>query len=91
MERKLYNNLLYWKNNKINMPYMLIGARQTGKTYILTEFCKTEFENYIYINLDSMEEIKQIFEQTIQPDEIIKNIEGLLGVDINIENTINRC
>lgn len=88
MERKLYNNLLYWKNNKINMPYMLIGARQTGKTYILTEFCKTEFENYIYINLDSMEEIKQIFEQTIQPDEIIKNIEGLLGVDINIENTI---
>lgn len=88
MERKLYNNLLYWKNNKINMPYMLIGARQTGKTYILTEFCKNEFENFIYINLDSMEEIKQIFEQTIQPDEIKKNIEGLLGIDINIENTI---
>lgn len=88
MERKLYNNLLYWKNNKIKMPYMLIGARQTGKTYILTEFCKTEFENYVYINLDSMEEIKQVFEQTIQPNEIIKNIEGLLGIDIEVENTI---
>ena len=88
MERKLYNNLLYWKNNKINMPYMLIGARQTGKTYILTEFCKNEFENFVYINLDSMEEIKQVFEQTIQPDEIIKNIEGLLALDINIDNTI---
>lgn len=88
MERKLYNNLLYWKNNKINMPYMLIGARQTGKTYILTEFCKKEFENYVYINLDSMENIKQVFEQTIQPEEIIRNIEGLLGIDINIENTI---
>lgn len=88
MERKLYNNLLYWKNNKINMPYMLIGARQTGKTYILTEFCKNEFENDVYINLDSMEDIKQVFEQTIQPDEIIRNIEGLLGIDINIENTI---
>ena len=88
MERKLYNNLLYWKNNKINMPYMLIGARQTGKTYILTEFCKNEFENFVYINLDSMEEIKQVFEQTIQPDEIIKNIEGLLALDINIGNTI---
>lgn len=88
MERKLYNNLLYWKKNKIKMPYMLIGARQTGKTYILTEFCKNEFENYIYINLDSMEDIKQVFEQTIQPEEIIRNIEGLLGTDINIENTI---
>lgn len=88
MERKLYNNLIYWKNNKIKMPYMLIGARQTGKTYILTEFCKNEFENYLYINLDSMEDIRQVFETTIIPEEIIKNIEGLLGIDINIENTI---
>ena len=88
MKRKLYDKLIYWKNNKIKMPYMLIGARQTGKTYIITEFCKNEFENYVYINLDSMEEIRQVFEQTIQPKEIIKNIEGLLSIDINIENTI---
>ena len=88
MKRNLYANLLYWKNNKIKMPYMLIGARQTGKTYIITEFCKNEFENYIYINLDSMEDIKQIFEQTIKPDEIIKNIEGLIGKAIDIDNTI---
>lgn len=88
MKRKLYDKLLYWKCNKIKMPYMLIGARQTGKTYILTEFCKTEFENYIYINLDSMEDIRLIFEQTLKPEEIIKNIEGLMGIDINIDNTV---
>lgn len=88
MKRKLYDNLLYWKEHKIKMPYMLIGARQTGKTYILTEFCKNEFENFVYINLDSMEEIKKIFEETIKPVEIIKNIEGLLGTSIDIENTI---
>ena len=40
MKRKIYDNLLFWKNNKINTPYMLIGARQTVKTYILTEFCE---------------------------------------------------
>ena len=88
MRRKLYDKLLEWKKNKINMPYMLIGSRQTGKTYILTEFCKNEFENYIYINLDSMEDIKGIFEQTIKPEEIIENIEIILGKNINIENTI---
>ncbi len=88
MERKLYSSLINWKNNKIKMPYMLIGARQTGKTYILTEFCNNEFENYVYINLDSMEDIRQVFESTIIPEEIMKNIEGLLGIDINIENTI---
>lgn len=88
MERKLYQKLLDWKENRINMPYMLIGARQTGKTYILTEFCKNEFEHFVYINLDNMEEIKQIFEETIKPEEIIKNIEALLQLDINVENTI---
>ena len=27
---------------------MLVGARQTGKTYIIEDFCKNEFQNYIY-------------------------------------------
>ena len=88
MQRKLYDNLLYWKNNKIKMPYMLIGARQTGKTYILTDFCKKEFNDFLYINLDSMEEFRQIFEETLKPKEIIKNIEGLLGKSVDIENTV---
>ena len=88
MEREIYKKLLYWKENNIDMPYMLVGVRQTGKTYILTEFCKNEFEKYLYINLDNMEEIKNIFEQTIEPEEIIKNIEANLNIEVDIENTI---
>lgn len=88
MKRKIYDNLLFWKNNKINTPYMLIGARQTGKTYILTEFCKNEFENFVYINLDKSDNIKLVFEQSIDPNEIIKNLEAILEQNINIENTI---
>ena len=37
MEREIYSKLLAWKEKNINMPYMLIGVRQTGKTYILDE------------------------------------------------------
>ena len=88
MKRKIYQNLLKWKEEKIKMPYMLVGARQTGKTYILENFCKNEFENYIYINLDKMENISKVFEQTIVPEEIILNIEAILNININIENTI---
>ena len=88
MKRKIYQNLLKWKEEKIKMPYMLVGARQTGKTYILENFCKNEFENYIYINLDKMESISKVFEQTIVPEEIILNIETILNININIENTI---
>ena len=70
------------------MPYMLVGERQTGKTYILTEFCKTEFKNFIYLNLDKMEKITEIFEKTLVPEEIIENIEAMLNLEINVEETI---
>ena len=88
MEREVYKRLLNWKEKKIKMPYMLVGVRQTGKTYILTEFCKNEFENYIYINLEKQEDIRTIFEQTLNPEEIIKSIEINLNCDIDIEKTI---
>ena len=51
MERKFYNTLLDWKKNSIKTPLMIVGARQIGKTYIINEFCKKEFKDYIYINL----------------------------------------
>lgn len=88
MERNLYNNLIEWKNKRIEMPYMLVGVRQTGKTYLLTEFCKNEFENYVYINLDNMEQIREVFEKTMIPSEIIQNIEAILNINIDINNTI---
>ena len=34
-------------------PLVLRGARQVGKTYILTEFAKREYmEDHVYINFD---------------------------------------
>ena len=34
------------------MSFMLVGSRQTGNTYILEDFCKNNFNNYVYINSD---------------------------------------
>jgi len=51
MKRKIYTKLLEWKNAKTFKPLMILGVRQSGKTYIIDKFCKEEFENYIYINL----------------------------------------
>lgn len=67
---------------------MLVGARQTGKTYILEEFCKKNYTNYIYINLDKEDNIAEIFETTIIPEEIIEKIEIIKNIIIDIENTI---
>ena len=88
MKRKVYNKLLKWKNENVKMPYMLVGARQTGKTYILKEFCEKEFENFIYVNLESMKNIKEIFEKTFIPEEIIFYMETILNIDIDIEKQL---
>ncbi len=87
MYRKIEEELKKWKND-YKMPLMLVGARQTGKTYILEAFCKNNFDNYIYINLDKEENIAEIFEETIDPNIIIEKIEIIKNVVINPDDTI---
>lgn len=87
MYRKIEEQLLEWKKD-YKMPFMLVGARQTGKTYIIEEFCKKNFDNYVYINLDKEENIVNIFESTIDPDKIIEMIEIVKNININLENTV---
>ena len=87
MYRKVEEELKKWKND-YKMPLMLVGARQTGKTYILEEFCKDNFNNYVYINLDKEENIAEVFEKTIDPNTIIEKIEIIKNVVINPDDTI---
>ena len=87
MYRKIEKDLNEWKQD-FKMPLMLIGARQTGKTYILKEFCKNDFDNYVYINLDKEEDICRIFEETIDPDTIIEKIEIIKNIIINPLDTV---
>ena len=61
MKRKIYEKLVDWKNNNIDKPLMVIGARQVGKTYIIKRFCENEFSNYVYINLLEYEDLVEIF------------------------------
>jgi len=87
MYRKIEEDLKKWKND-FKMPLMLIGARQTGKTYILEDFCKNNFENYVYINLEKEKEISDIFTSILEPEKIIEKIEILKNIDINVNNTV---
>ena len=91
MERKLYKYLLEWKENNINMPLMVIGARQVGKTYTIKEFCENEFKNYVYINLFEEENIVEMFKQKISITEKIQLLKIMIKntkkIDIDFEKT----
>lgn len=88
MKRKFYEVLKNWKENSITTPLMVVGARQIGKTYIINEFCKNEFEDYIYINFMEKPSIVKIFEENINFEMKIKRIELELNKRINPEKTI---
>jgi predicted AAA+ superfamily ATPase len=61
MKRDLYNELLNWKTSATRKPLILQGARQVGKTWLMTEFGKTEFKQTVYLNFESSERLKKLY------------------------------
>lgn len=51
LKRKIYDKLLDWKNESNGKTALLIeGARRIGKSTIVEEFAKNEYESYIIID-----------------------------------------
>ena len=51
MKRFFFFFLEQWYSGGMEIPLMVIGARQVGKTYLIDKFCKSHFKKYCYINL----------------------------------------
>lgn len=55
LKRKIYDKLLKWKNQSNGSTAILIdGARRVGKSYIVEEFGKNEYESYITIDFGNI-------------------------------------
>lgn len=70
MKRKMYNELLEWKNKENPKPMLVIGARQVGKTYIINEFIKNEFEKYNSFNLLHDTRITDLYDSNLTENTI---------------------
>ena len=88
MKRKIYDKLLEIKNNKVKKPIILLGARQVGKTYIIREFCKTNYKNFVEINLLRDREYIDLYKQNFSSLEKYQKLKLLLNVDLENPNTI---
>lgn len=76
MRRKITDKLLKWKNNEERMPLIIIGARQVGKTYSALEFGKVNYDSTVYCNMEDSAELASIFERTLDPSRIIRELEA---------------
>lgn len=87
MKRSLTKYLIKWKNRASRKPIILRGARQVGKTYLVEDFGKNHFNNYIKINFEENPNVKEFFE-TYDIEQIISNIELFTGQKIEIGKTL---
>lgn len=89
MKRKIYAKLLDWKNNTRNKkPLMVLGVRQAGKTYIIEQFCKNEYQNYKYVNLLENDIIKNLYESDLDSNEKYLRLKAILKFDLDKEDSI---
>ena len=79
MKRKIYDNLLLWKESKDRKPLMLQGARQVGKTYIINEFGNKEYSDYIYLNFEQNKDLATLFSENLSPENVVNNISLYIG------------
>ena len=87
--RKISNQInLYF--NKVNNPILLIdGARQIGKTFIISNLGKEKFENYVEINLANDFIDKKYFASIATVDDFYNQLTALYGNKLgNAENTL---
>jgi predicted AAA+ superfamily ATPase len=60
--RKIYDSLLEWKKSEGKEALLIEGARRIGKSTIVQEFAKKEYESFLLIDFArTSDEIKQYF------------------------------
>jgi predicted AAA+ superfamily ATPase len=83
MKRNIYKELLDWKQSELRKPLVLRGARQVGKTYILKEFARNEYKNYIHLDFEDDPALDKIFARRFDKEKIINSL-SIYGGGIKI-------
>lgn len=74
MKRKLIGELLNWKKNKRVKPLMIYGARQVGKTYLIRQFAKENYEYLYEINFEFDKTAKNLFKGNLTIENLFMQL-----------------
>lgn len=80
---------MHWKKEHKKECLLIKGARQVGKTYLIREFGKKEYESFIEINFHEQKSLKIIFEGDKTAEEIYKKLTiNMPGIKLIPGNTL---
>ena len=82
MYRTAIEKLYDWKESRYRKPLIIEGARQVGKTWLMKEFGANAYKDTVYINFDSNDTMRALFEPDLDPSRLIEGMEIYSGKKI---------
>ena len=88
LKRKVYEDLLKWKKEANGKALCIIGARQIGKTTLIREFGKNEYEYFAELNFVDSERAADIFNGKLTAEAVITNLTAYLQTPLEPGKTL---
>lgn len=83
-KRKIYERMLEWKKNQHGTTALLVrGARRVGKSTVVEQFAKHEYENYLIIDFaNAPKAVMRLFEDTSDLDFLFTQLQLIYNVTL---------
>lgn len=88
MDRIAMQELVEWKNRPGRKPLVLRGARQVGKTWLIKEFGRREYNRVAYVNFEGSKELQTLFKENFDVRRILTALQIETGVRITASDTL---
>lgn len=88
MKRESIKQLYSWKENPDRKPLIIRGARQVGKTWLMKEFAAEAYPQYVYVNFEDNEIVKNIFQKDFDIERILLALQLATNVTITTDTLI---
>ena len=79
LQRKISKRIEDFYKTKPNKALMIIGARQVGKSYIISEFAKSHYKSVIRIDFIENPDYASIFAKAESAEDILLRMSVLFG------------
>lgn len=74
LRRKIYSELMKWKETRPHKALLVEGQRQVGKTFIIRHFGKSEYKSFIEYNLSKDPDARMLFNGSLKAKDIIRKM-----------------
>lgn len=88
LSRTLKKQLLQWRKNPRRKPLILRGARQVGKSFLVTQFAKEHYENCVVLNFEKEAAVRRLFQTQEEVKNILSQLEIMKNCSIHPEKTL---